>query len=182
MMNDWKKAMQIHRILFLIGRDRPGIVDEVSTFLFDRGANIEDSRMAAMGGRFSIITLFSCPPENLHNIEADLKNLREIGFETSLHEAEAPSILPKKPCLPLKLEVIAMDHPGIVQKVVSVLHRHNVNIESLNTEVTSAPLSGAPLFDLTLEAAVPADESIARVKEELILLSAQMNLDLTFNK
>ena len=69
-----------------------------------------------------------------------------------------------------------------MQKVVSVLHQHNVNIESLDTKVTSAPLSGAPLFDLILEAAVPAEESIATLKGELQALAAEMNLDLNFLK
>ena len=49
--------MKKFMILFYVGKDRPGIVHDVSTFLFDHGANIEDSRMAAMGGRFSIVML-----------------------------------------------------------------------------------------------------------------------------
>ena len=75
-----------------------------------------------------------------------------------------------------------MDHPGIVQKVVSILHNHSVNIQSLDTQVKSAPLSGAPLFDLILDAAVPAETSIAQVKEELMDLAAEENLDLNFMK
>jgi glycine cleavage system transcriptional repressor len=82
----------------------------------------------------------------------------------------------------LKIEVMAMDHPGIVQKVVHVLHQNNVNIQSLNTRVTQAPLSGAPLFDLTLEAGVPEVESIVKVKEKLTELAAEMDLDLSFKK
>lgn len=172
--------MKEHRILFLVGKDRPGMVDEVSSFLFERGANIEDSRMAAMGGRFSIMTLFSCASGQLETIKADLDDLCKLGFEISLHEAEDPAAVPKPAGLPLKLEVASMDHPGIVQKVVAVLHRRNVNIESLDTQVTSAPLSGAPLFDLTLEASVPAEESIAKIRDELMILAAEMNLDLNF--
>ena len=108
--------------------------------------------------------------------------MRKLAFETSLHEAEDPGAMPKQPELPLKLEIVAMDHPGIVQNVVSILHRHNVNIQSLNTRIASAPLSGAPLFDLILEAAVPAEKSIARAKEDLMDLAAAMNLDLSFMK
>jgi len=52
--------MKIYRILLSIGKDRPGIVNDVSTVLFECGANIEDSRMAAMGGCCAIMTLFSC--------------------------------------------------------------------------------------------------------------------------
>lgn len=174
--------MKEYTILFLVGKDRPGIVDHISTFLFERGANIEESRMATMGGRFSIMTLFSCASEQVETIKGDLDNLGKLGFEVSLHEAEDPGAIPKQAVLPLRIEVTSMDHPGIVQSVVSVLHKHNVNIQSLDTHVTSAPLSGAPLFNLTLEAAVPAGEPIARLKEELLQLSAKMNLDLNFIK
>jgi len=172
--------MKKHMILLAVGKDRPGIVDDVSTLLFDHGANIEDSRMAAMGGRFSIMTLFSCTSKQLDAIRADLGSLKNLGLETSLHEAEDPTAISGRPGLPLKFEVIAMDHPGIVQKVVHVLHGHNVNVESLDTQVNRAPLSGAPLFDLILEAKVPMETSIARVKEDLTSLATEMNLDLNF--
>jgi glycine cleavage system transcriptional repressor len=174
--------MKNFTILFLVGKDRPGIVDDVSSFLFERGANIEDSHMAAMGGRFTIMTLFSCSSEQLEIITSELDHLQSFGFEVSLHEADDPGIVPQQAGLPLKLEVVSMDHPGIVQKVVSILHRHNVNISNLDTQITSAPLSGAPLFDLILEASVPAGESIVNVKEELQQLAAEMNLDLSFTK
>ncbi len=75
-----------------------------------------------------------------------------------------------------------MDHPGIVQRVVGILHGHRVNIESLDTRLQRAPLSGAPLFDLTLEASVPVDASIPGIKEELLALAAELNLDLSFGK
>ncbi|RJP66713.1 MAG: ACT domain-containing protein [Candidatus Abyssobacteria bacterium SURF_17] len=174
--------MKKYRILFLVGRDRPGIAEDVSAFLFERGANIEDSRMAALGGRFSVMTLFSCTSERLDVITKELDRLTMLGFEASIHEAEDPNAIPRQPGLPLKLEVISMDHPGIVQKVVSILHRRNVNIQTLDTRVTKAPLSGASLFDLTLEADVPAGTSISTVKEELLQLAAEMNLDLNFLK
>ena len=73
-----------------------------------------------------------------------------------------------------------MDHPGIVQKIVVVLHLHNVNIHSLNTQVLRAPLSGAPLFNLNLEAAVPDETPTSEVKEQLKQLAAEMNIDLNF--
>ena len=174
--------MKRFMILFSVGKDRPGIVHDVSTFLFEHGANIEDSRMAALGGRFSIMTLFSCSPEQFETIQGALSHLVNLGFEVSLHEAEDPTTNPKEAALPLKFEVTAMDHPGIVRKVVHILHQHSVNIQSLNTQVNRAPLSGAPLFDLNLEADVPAGRSIAQLKEELLDLAAKENLDLEFKK
>lgn len=170
--------MKRYMILFSIGKDRPGIVEDVSTFLFERGANIEDSRMATLGGRFSLMTLFSCSQEAAERIEAESTILLEKGLESSFYGAEDPSSIPKEPALPLRVEVTAMDHPGIVRKVVRVLRSHGVNILSLNTEVKRAPLSGMPLFDLDLEAEVPVGASIARLKEELAALASEENLDL----
>lgn len=172
--------MRKYAILSSVGKDRPGIVDAVSTFLFEREANIEDSRMAVMGGRFSIMTLFSCNETQLAAIQGSIGVLEELGLSTSLHDAEEPTGVPGKTALPLKLDVRAMDHPGIVQKIVRVFHSHGVNIESLNTQVLRAPLSGAPLFNLSMEAAVPAEISIADFKEELTLLASEMNIDLNF--
>ena len=172
--------MKRYMILFLVGKDRPGIVDDVSTLLFDQGANIEDSRMATMGGCFSIMTLFSCTSSQLEAIEENLENLAKLGFQTSLHEAQDPTASPARAELPFKIEVTAMDHPGIVQKVVHILRHHDVNIEFLSTEVTRAPLSGAPIFNLTLEAGIPAEKPIAKVKGELTRLAAEMNMDLSF--
>jgi glycine cleavage system transcriptional repressor len=173
--------MKEFMILFLVGRDRPGIVDDVTTVLFDRGANIEDSRMAALGGSFSIMILLSFSAENRIKIEQGLVALREMGFDASLHEASDPAAAPRTGGMPLKLAVVAMDHPGIVRNVVRRLRKHDANIESLTTTVHVAPLSGHPLFDLELEATVPPDKTIAKVKEELVELAFAENLDLKFS-
>lgn len=172
--------MKTYRILLSVGIDRPGIVDDVSTFLFEREANIEDSRMAIMGGRFTIMTLFSCEQAQLGTIEREIATLKDTGLETSLHEADEPTALSGGGALPLKLDVTAMDHPGIVQRIVHIFHLHHVNIQSLRTHVLRAPLSGAPLFTLSIEAAVPTTTSIADFKEKLQSQAAEMNIDLNF--
>jgi len=167
-------------ILFTVGKDRPGIVNDVSTLLFQHGANIEDSRMAALGGCFSIMTLFSALPRDLETIKEAVRGLQQVGLESFLYEAEDPGSKQPKPSLPLYVEARAIDHPGIVKRVVHILHQHNVNIQSLKTDVNRAPLSGAPLLELSLEADVPADASIAGIKEKLSDLAVEMNLDLSF--
>ena len=172
--------MKNYMILFAIGKNRPGIVDEVTSYLFERKANLEDSRMAVMGGRFSITCLFSCSNEELESIKSDIQSLINLGLVTSLHEADNPESMKTEASLPLKLEVISMDHPGIVQNVVHILKEHKVCIISLETEIKTMPHSGAPMFDLILEGSVPASQSIAKVKDDLENIASEMNLDLIF--
>jgi len=172
--------MKQYMILFSVGKDRPGIADDISTLLFNCGANIEDSRMAVLGGCFSIMTLFSCSGEQLEGIRKALPTLAPLGLDSFLHEALDPTTAMRAPGRPLKFDVTAMDHPGIVRKLVHLLREHEVNVETLNTQVSRAPLTGAPLFNLSLEGTVPAGRPIARVKEELQRLAADMDLDLLF--
>jgi glycine cleavage system transcriptional repressor len=172
--------MKKHMVLFSIGSDRPGIVDDVSTRLFELGANILDSRMTVMGGCFSIMTLFSYSSEQLEAIKKEMTALEKLGLKSYLHEAQDPETIPKRTALPLNFEVTSVDHPGILQEVVHCLRLKNANIESLVSQMTCAPFSGAPLFHLSVEAAVPAENPIAEVKEELLTIAAKMNLDLNF--
>ncbi len=175
--------MNKHMILFLLGKDRPGIVDELSKLLFDQGANIEDSRMAVLGGCFCIMALFSFPMQQLDGIKNGLKQLEEKNrFQISLHETGDLSTQSVSAGLPLAVNLQAMDHPGIVNSVVHVLHQYNANILSLTTQVINAPLSGAPLFDLSLKASVPDDVPIAKVKADISKIAEEMNLDVDFRK
>ncbi|MCW8892707.1 MAG: amino acid-binding protein, partial [Deltaproteobacteria bacterium] len=50
-----------HFALTIIGRDRPGIVSQVTEILFHRGFNIADSSCSILGGQFSMILLISNP-------------------------------------------------------------------------------------------------------------------------
>lgn len=173
--------MKKYMILFVVGKDRPGIVDDTSTLLYDRGAKIQDSRMAVMGGCFSIMTLFSCSEDQLKDIRTGLNKLEALGLESSLHEAEEPNAGPHHAALPLHIDVTAMDHPYIVQRIVHILRDHDVNILSLTTQVTRAPLSGSPLFNLRLQAAIPAEKQISKVKDDLNALAEEINLDLNYS-
>ena len=67
--------MKQYMILTCVGKDRTGIADDITTLLFEHQANIEDSRMAVMGGRFSVMVLFSCTVEQLATIRSEIHRL-----------------------------------------------------------------------------------------------------------
>ncbi len=169
-------------IFFVIGLDRPGIVKDVTQYLTERNANIEDSRMAVMGGQFTITCLCTCSPEEERSIRDDIRQLEGVGLSASVYDVRQTDSKPRRAALPLRFEITAMDHPGIVKTVVHLLHQYDVNIERLDTEVTQAPISAVPLFNLKLIATVPESSPISEVKRELLDLAAEENLDLSFVK
>src|SRR5262245_41945657 len=135
-----------HFVLTAIGRDRPGIVDGLTGFLRERGGNLEDSRMALLGGEFTVMLLFSVARERAAEIERELPQYAErSGLTAVLHETQSPVDRGRGPALPLRIEAVALDHPGIVNEVAHALAERGVNIESLTTRLANAPMSGSPL-------------------------------------
>lgn len=124
------------------------------------------------------MALFSYPPDRLDQIQHDLEKMISRGFAISLHDVHPFVSEPDAGARALVFQVRAMDHPGGVRKIVHLLHAHEVNIIALDTRVKHAPVSGAPLFDLNLEAQVPAAVGFAQVKAALVDLARQMDFDL----
>ena len=77
-------------ILTVIGKDKPGIIARVSTFLADRGCNIEDISQTILQGQFTMIMLIDLSRcgETLAELVGDAKTLGdEIGVSIYLqHE------------------------------------------------------------------------------------------------
>lgn len=168
-------------LLTAIGPDRPGLVDEVSQKLAERGLNIESSRMAVLGGEFAIIMLVAGEPAAADRLAADTADLSgRTGLQVFLKPTIAPGQRASASSLPYRLVAAGMDHQGIVHEVSQVLHSFKVNIESLETQVAPAPVSGTPIFTMTAAVAVPAEVKIRELRAALIDRGDALNVDVEF--
>jgi glycine cleavage system transcriptional repressor len=173
--------MKEYRLLFASGPDGPGIVHRVSSFLFASGCNMEDSRMAVLGGQFALMLLFSGQTPEMARLEGDLARFQEeSNLKCQLLPAMAPTEVVREPSLPVRVEVVAMDAPGILVQLTEILERMRVNIESLEAHLAPAPASGTTISSVKLKISVPRDVSPVEVKEELTGLANQINLDILF--
>jgi glycine cleavage system transcriptional repressor len=170
-------TVQQHLILSAIGGDRPGLVAEVSQFIFARGGNIEDSRMVNLRGQFAMMVLVGGPQEAVKKIQSDLPTLAlESRLHVELHTAqqEQPTAATARP---YRLRASAMDQSGLVHRLAHCLHTMQVNIENCDTHLAAAPYTGAPVFDMELMLAVPQATPIARLRAELGKLCNELNID-----
>jgi glycine cleavage system transcriptional repressor len=169
--------MTQHAILTAVGDDRPGLVDEVTRFLFERGGNIEDSRMVNLRGQFAMMVLIGGTDQSIDALRSDLPRLAE---QTNLH-AELRPAAPARPAsadaMPYKLTATAIDQTGLVHRLSRELHAHDVNIESLDTRLAAAPYTGAPLFEMELIISVPRKTQIAELRAGLTRLCDDLNID-----
>jgi glycine cleavage system transcriptional repressor len=164
-------------VLTAIGDDRPGLVEEVSEFVFARGGSIEDSRMANMHGQFAIAMLISGGDDAIGRIAADIDALNE---RTSIHARLTPAPAAGSGAvarLPFRLTGKALDQPGLVHQVANLLRTFDVNIEAMDTTLEAAPVTGAPVFAMDLTIAVPGDTSMHRLRDELGRVCDALNVD-----
>jgi glycine cleavage system transcriptional repressor len=170
-----------HAILTALGTDRPGIVDEVSQFIFDRGGNIEDSRMVNLRGQFAIMVLVGGKADVIERIGKDVPDFaKRSGLSAELRPAAAER--PKAGAgaaesLPYRLIGTGIDQPGLVHRLAHLLREQNVNIESLETRLTPAPYTGAPMFELEALLSVPRTTSLSGLRQKLGAACDEVNMD-----
>jgi glycine cleavage system transcriptional repressor len=166
-----------HVILTAIGSDRPGLVDEVSQFIFSRGGNIEDSRMVNLRGQFAMMVLVGGAEAVIGRLGADL---RELSAQTKLQAEirparEAPAAGGE--ALPFKLTGTGIDQPGMVHRVAHLLRDMHINIESLDTVLKPAPYTGAPMFEMEVILSVPKTTSLSQLRQGLAKVCDELNID-----
>ncbi len=163
-------------VVTALGHDRPGIVDDISGAVAAAGCNIEESKMAVLGGEFALMMLISGPAASVDSVARSLPGLGEkLGLRVSCHPTHEPRAEKGRPYL---LKAVSLDTPGIVHAVTAVLRRHSINIQDLETQTAPAPWTGAPMFQMSAHLVVGPSVSIGDLKEELLQLQQEHDLDI----
>jgi len=161
-------------VLTLVGPDRPGIVRTVSGILSENGFNIEDSRMAVLGGEFAMIVLVS-GPKPVSDLISDME--KESGLMIRCRETGEDEGL--KPGVPYLVYGYAMDHPGIVHALAREVAAFGANIEEMETSTEPAPVTGTPLFDVRMRVSLPPEVSVKEVRKRLEEIGEMQNIDIS---
>ena len=174
-----------HAILTAIGADRSGLVDEVSRYIFDRGGNIEDSRMVNLRGQFAVMMLVAGDEGVIGRLRGEQSRLAESsGLQVDVRPASQPGVGgaahagPKaSDAMTFRFLATAVDRAGIVHSISHLLRELNVNIESLETRLTAAPYTGAPVFEMESILSVPRATPLSQLRQKLGAMCDEMNMD-----
>jgi glycine cleavage system transcriptional repressor len=166
-------------VLSALGPDRPGLVAEITEYLTARGANVEDSRMAVLGGEFGVLVLVSGVPAAIEKIEAERAALTaKTGLELLVRRTKSPEDHRRAASVPCLVTAEALDHEGIVRAVSRALHGAGVNIVSLETSAYQAPVTGSPLFRLEARVDLPANATVSKLRKAMDIVAEAENLDI----
>jgi glycine cleavage system transcriptional repressor len=171
-------------VITAVGPDRPGLIGKLTAPLYEAGANVADSRMVNLRGQFALILLAEVPPAAGEGVQRQLAAVAEsLGLTLSFRGlVETPARAPTTVGLPYRLNLFALDQPGLVHRVTDLLQRHEVNVEELTTRSQPRPESGAPLFSMELLITVPRGAPIRTLRGELERLCDELNCDLELSE
>jgi glycine cleavage system regulatory protein len=167
--------MRTSLVLTVIADDRPGLVERLSDLVLAAGANWEESRMAQLAGKFAGLLRVSVDAEGADALAASLRMLDAGGLTVVIERSvdTAPSAF--RTC---RLDLVGNDHPGIIRDISRVLAAHSVNIEELETEVTSAPMSGDALFRARARLRMPSPMTVDELRGVLEALAGDLMVEL----
>jgi len=170
--------MRQYLVLSAIGPDRPGIVDAISKLILDHSCNLEDSRMAILGGEFAIVVLMAGDAGQIAKLQKDAAAFGDRnGLTVTTKTTSAPGTRGSKIARRYAVRAVGLDHEGIVHQIAHALASLGVNIEALESTTTPAPHTGDPQFILDMQIQSPAQLAEEQLREQLTEVCEAVNVD-----
>lgn len=162
--------------LSALGPDTPTVVQDLTDAVLESGCNILESRVTRLGTEVGIQILVNGNWRTLSRLQETVPNRgRKLGLDLVIHEAaEAPVTQDR---VPYVIDLLAVDQPGIVFRIVRFLTQREVAVTDLSSTNYVAQLTGTRMVSLHMTVAIPSRLHIATLREEFMMLCDEMNLD-----
>ena len=152
-------------VFTFVGADKPGLVEKLSQTVAAHGGNWLESRMSELAGQFAGIVKVEVGKDQSAALRAALLALCEPRFSVVVAESSTePSTGNYRE---LRLTIVGNDRPGIMREVSHALAARNISVSEMDTSITSAPMSGDPLFEATARIQVPQKLDLDELNAQL---------------
>ena len=162
------------------GRDRVGIVADLSEFLYKCGCNLLDSSMTLLRGEFALIVMASLPESmKLDDLQQQLFEFGE-RWQLMLNVREISPCEPAESAVAESTFIIAVygaDQPGIVAGITRQLADLNLNITDVETKFSG--VGDKSIFVMVLEASSSQAIEAQTLQKQLIERCGIAALDIT---
>jgi glycine cleavage system transcriptional repressor len=169
--------MRKQLVLTASGRDRPGVLEELTKLILRHEGNVETSRFQRLGGDFALLMFVTAPERQIDKLRQVLGELHFVKFDVQTRLSEVAEPQEPAPSTECAITVLGADHLGIIHEVTRYLSEQGINVETMNTEVTAAPMSGTPLFSMSAVVRVPSKLSMDDLREALDFIGDELSVD-----
>jgi glycine cleavage system regulatory protein len=161
-------------IISVLGDDKPGLVDNLSSFIVKHGGDWIESRMSHLGGKFAGILSVNIADNNVKAFIDDVSTAN-IGLQVLCEVSDISEITEYNN---YHIELTGQNRPGIIYNLTHVLAEFKANVEELTSEVIEAPMSGEELFIATINIHLPKQISELTIKKKIERIANEFVADI----
>jgi glycine cleavage system transcriptional repressor len=169
---------KVYLVVTAVGHDRRGTVEKITDVVVAHHANIEESKMARLGGEFAVIMLLSLADKDQEEIITGFDSLKTHGLMITCRVTDFSRLQKFIGYVPYEISVVGADHEGIVNHIARYLASEQINIEEMDTTVTRAPNTGTPLFSMSARVQAPPQLSLGQLRNKLEKLGEELDVDI----
>ncbi len=168
-------------IMTAFGKDRPGIVADVTRVLFENGCNLEENSMTLLADEFTLILLFSASDDGSEErLLAECRRLeKDRGISAFIRPLGERKDLPSASIQTYVVEVEGLDQSGIVYQVSQHLADQGLNILDLKSTVKSSPESGTALYQMQIHIQAQTGTSAEEIEASLSPVADELHVDIS---
>jgi len=166
--------MQRSLVVTVLGQDRTGLVDAMASRVARLGGNWVESKLTRLAGCFAGVVRIDIEDDQIDALRRSLDTMADEGLTVQVGLADEPDAVDG---VRLRLEFVGHDRPGIVREVAHALAERGVNVDDLTTGVTSAPMTGEPMFTALVDARPSPGADIATLAGEIERVAEACELD-----
>jgi glycine cleavage system regulatory protein len=160
-------------VISVIGKDRPGIVDQLSAIVLQHQGNWLASSLTELAGQFAGILHIEVPPEQMAALSHELMHQADLLVNIA-EGADAAAPQNKQ----VAITVTANDRNGIVQEVTQALSNLGISLSKIQTHVDSAPNWGGLIFSAKLLVPCESEQQLITIQETLESLADDLMVDI----
>ena len=168
--------MQTFAILTVTSDDKPGIIEAIATKVTDHHGNWLESSLAQLAGKFVGVIRISLPTDQCEPLATQLQQLHSRGMhvEFDIEKTQEPKISQ----LIATFNAVGPDRAGIVRELSTAFAKHDINVNELETKLSSMPYSGEPIFEASREVGLPDNTALNDVYERLDDIANDLGIDI----
>lgn len=172
--------MDKHFILSVLSDDRPGVTRQIAELVAQHQGNWLESRLTQLAGKFAGVIRINLAEEKFGDLQSALQGLADRGIRVVAEELQ--TVAQKERGRTATFGAAGPDRPGIVLEITQALTQYNINIAELNTNCSSIPYSGEPLFEAEGVLHVPVSTDLEQLAGQLDAIADALGIDISLEE
>ena len=161
----------------IIGADRPGLVELLSTCVAEHGGSWSESRLEILDGQFAGLVRVRLPGER---VESCLRALGALDSQGLRVVAQPAREVADGQGMIVTLEVSGADRPGIGHALAVGVVEHPADLRPVSAKCGESTQGTAAIFQARATIHVPAASSLAALRHGIERVAAELPLEVRF--